>query len=107
MKIEADDESFRQEVLESGLPVMVDFWATWCGPCRLIAPVVEELAEEYSGRLKVIKVNVDNSPATAADYGIMSIPTLKFFKNGAEVESIVGVRQKDFIKACIEKMLIT
>ena len=95
------DETFDEEILNSEIPAMVDFWAEWCGPCKMVSPVVEELAREYKGRIKVGKVNVDSSQMTAADFGIVSIPTLILFKDGREEARIVGVVPKDRIK---EKM---
>ncbi|MFH1904341.1 MAG: thioredoxin [bacterium] len=94
MKIKVDDANFKQEVLESDIPVLVDFWAEWCGPCRMIAPAVKEIAEEYDGKLKVCKLNVDEAPGTSSEYGIMSIPTLAIFKDGAVVDKVVGVASK-------------
>lgn len=88
------DENFEQEALQSGQLVVVDFYADWCGPCKMMAPVVEELAEGYNGQVKIGKLNVDNSPATAANYKVMTIPTIVFIKNGNVVESIVGVVSK-------------
>ncbi len=88
------DADFREKVLESDVPVVVDFWAVWCSPCKLIAPILEELAEEYDGRLKVAKLNVDHNPETPGRYGIMGIPTLILFKDGAPVERIVGYQPK-------------
>jgi thioredoxin 1 len=88
------DETFNQEVLKSETPTLVDFWAVWCGPCRMVAPVVEEIAREQAGKLKVMKLDVDDNQNTAMAYGVMSIPTLILFKNGQPVERIVGFRPK-------------
>lgn len=88
------DENFEQEALQSEQLVVVDFYADWCGPCKMMAPVVEELAEGYNGQVKIGKLNVDNSPSTAANYKVMTIPTIVFIKNGNVVESIVGVVSK-------------
>jgi thioredoxin 1 len=89
--IELTDESFASEVLESDIPVLVDYWAPWCGPCRLAAPVLEKIAEEYEGRLKVCKINVDDNREVAGGYHIMSIPTMHLFKSGELVDQITGV----------------
>ena len=88
------DETFNQEVLKSNTPTLVDFWAVWCGPCRMVAPVVDEIAREQAGKLKVMKLDVDENQNTAMVYGVMSIPTLILFKNGQPVERIVGFRPK-------------
>lgn len=88
---------FDQEVIKSAIPVLVDFWAEWCGPCKMIAPEVDAIAEEYSGKLKVLKVNVDKEPTLAGLYGVMSIPTLILFKNGEVVEQITGAMPKQKI----------
>ena len=103
--ITLNEENFDKEVLQSDIPVLVDFWATWCAPCRMIAPVVDAIAEEYEGRLKVGKVNVDESSSLAIRYGIRAIPTLILFKDGKVVEQLVGVQPKDTIKSIIEKHL--
>ena len=89
--IEVSDESFGSEVLESDIPVLVDYWAPWCGPCRMAAPVLEKIADEYEGRLKICKVNVDENRAAASQYHIMSIPTMLLFKDGELVDQITGV----------------
>lgn len=98
---EFTEENFQQEVLESAEPVLVDFWAPWCGPCQRIAPVVEELAAENAGRLKVGKVNVDVSPRLAAEYGVNSIPTLMVFKNGEVIRSLIGLQPKARLQEAI------
>jgi thioredoxin 1 len=92
--IEITDANFEQEVLKSDKPVLVDFWAVWCGPCKMIAPVVEELAREYDGKLKVGKLDVDHNPQVSMQLGIRSIPTLMVFKNGKVVEQIIGAVPK-------------
>ncbi len=99
--IHVTDQTFQQEVLESPIPVLVDFWAPWCAPCRLIAPVVEELAREYNGLLKVAKLNTDENPKTAMEYRIMGIPTLGIFVNGKMVDQLVGAYPKHLI---VEKL---
>ena len=101
MEVNVIDENFEEEVLNSDVPVLVDFWAPWCGPCNMVAPIVEEIGKEYEGKLKVCKINVDEAPQTAAKYGIMSIPTLGIFKDGQMAESIIGAVPKDVL---IEKI---
>jgi thioredoxin 1 len=100
------DTSFDQEVLQSGVPVLVDFWAEWCGPCKMLGPVLEELAGEYTGRIKVAKVNIDEHQKVASDYGIRAIPTLLLFKNGEVAEQIVGLRSKRDLKASLDKVVV-
>jgi thioredoxin 1 len=99
------DENFKKEVLESVTPVLVDFWAAWCGPCRMVAPVVEEMAKEYAGKLKVGKVDVDSNSQTATHFGIMSIPTIMIFKNGKVMDQVVGALSKGQFKSMIEANL--
>jgi thioredoxin 1 len=102
MGIDVTDVNFKQEVLEEVLPVIVDFWAVWCGPCLRLAPVIEEIAKEYKGKLKVCKLNVDDAPKTASSYGIMSIPTVVVFKNGKVVDKILGALPKAEIETVIK-----
>ena len=100
---ELSDRDFETEVLQSAEPVLVDFWVPWCGPCRMIAPVVEELATENSGVIKVAKINIDDSPNTAASFGVSSIPTLMIFKNGEVVDRFVGVQPKKRLQDAIDQ----
>lgn len=99
--ISVGESNWEQEVLNSDLPVLVDFWAPWCGPCRLIAPVVEEIAVEMEGKAKVVKVNTDENPNLAMKYGIRAIPTIMVFKNGRVVDTKVGVQPKEVLKALL------
>ena len=103
--LEAMDASFEAQVLKSNVPVLVDFWASWCAPCRAIAPVVEELAGTYKGKIKVAKINVDDNPSTPGKYGVRGIPTLILFKDGKVVDQLVGAVPKSQIKELIEKGL--
>ena len=105
MAIEINDSNFKSEVTDSAMPVLVDFWAPWCGPCRMIAPILEELAKEYDGKVKVVKINVDDSPNTASEYGIRSIPTLILFKDGKVFEKTVGAQSKENLKQLVDKSL--
>jgi thioredoxin 1 len=99
------DQNFQEEVLNSSTPVLVDFYAEWCGPCKMIAPIIDELAGEYEGKAKIVKVNVDESPSTAQGFGVMSIPTLIFFKGGAEVDRITGALPKDVLAEKLDSLL--
>ncbi len=103
--VEVNDSNFDQMVLQSKTPVLVDFWAAWCGPCRMVAPLVEELAGEYEGKVTMVKLNVDENPQIASQYGIMSIPTLLIFKDGAPVSNIVGFRPKAELKRNLDAVL--
>jgi thioredoxin 1 len=103
--VEIEEAKFDEAVLKATTPVLVDFWAPWCGPCRMVAPIVDELAGEYAGKVSFFKVNVDNNAKVAGKYGVMSIPTLIIFKNGAPVSNIVGFRPKDELKKSLDKAL--
>ncbi|MDD5154048.1 MAG: thioredoxin [Thermodesulfobacteriota bacterium] len=105
--LEVSDSSFETDILKSDKPALVDFWAAWCGPCRAIAPVVKELAEEYADRMRVAKMNVDENPATPSKYGIRAIPTLLFFKDGKLADQITGAVSKNIIESGIKKILET
>ncbi len=100
---EVSDHSFESDVLKSDQPVLVDFWAAWCAPCRMLAPTVEAVAEKYSGNARVVKLNVDDNPAVSQRYGIKGIPTLILFKNGKEEERVVGATSKEAISRMIDK----
>jgi thioredoxin 1 len=99
------DTSFNAEVIESDIPVLVDFWAPWCGPCRMVSPVVDEISEEYDGQVKVVKVNTDENPSVASQYGIRSIPTLMIFKDGQRVDMVVGAVPKTTLANTLGKYL--
>ena len=102
---EVTDQSFAEDVLDASRPVLVDFWAPWCGPCRIVSPAIEQLSDAYAGKLEFCKLNVDEEPETAQSYGIMSIPTLMLFENGQEVDAIVGAVPESSIKAMIDTVL--
>ena len=99
------DKNFKKDVLENKLPVVVDFWAPWCMPCRMVTPIIEQLSEEYKGKVVVGEMNVDENTETASQFGIMSIPTVMVFKNGKPVKSLIGAQRKDNYKKMIEEAL--
>ena len=101
--LELSKDNFEEEVFKCSIPVLVDFWASWCGPCRAVAPIISELAEEYDGRFKIAKVNVDKENILASDFNIRTIPTMITFKDGKEVEKVIGARSKDDLKGLLEK----
>lgn len=105
MVVDVTDATFENEVVKSTIPVLVDLWAPWCGPCRMVGPVVEKLSEKYTGKVKFCKVNVDQNPKTAATYRIMSIPTLMFFKGGKAVDTVIGAVPEQTLKPKIDSLL--
>ncbi len=102
---EITDRSFKQEVIENRSLALVDFWAPWCGPCMMMGPIIDELAEEFKGKIKFGKINVDENPETASTYEIMSIPSIKIFKDGKVHESFIGVQSKELLKEALIKMI--
>lgn len=103
--IHISDDDFETNILKGDKPVLVDFWAPWCGPCRAIAPTLEELASQFKGRVKIAKINIDDHPKTAASYNVRSIPTLILFKDGKAVETVVGLTSKDRLENLLKKVL--
>jgi len=103
--LSVSDSDFQKEVLESNTPVVVDFWAPWCGPCHIVSPIIEELADDYEGKVKFAKLNTDENQEIAVKYGIMGIPTLKIFKDGKEINSMSGAAPKDYLKDFIDKAI--
>ena len=99
------DQDFQKEVLQSEQPVVVDFWAPWCGPCKIVDPIIGELAIEYAGKVRVGKINVDENPTRSSEYGIMSIPSVVFFKNGKPIKTMIGAQSKENFKQGIEEIL--
>jgi len=105
MVADITDQDFEKEVIKSTLPVLLDLWAPWCGPCRMVAPIVDKLAEKYSDKFKFFRMNVDENPQTASKYQVMAIPTLIFFKNGEAVDTVVGAVQERVLEPKIDELL--
>ena len=103
--MEINEENFEDEVLKSDLPVLVDFWAPWCGPCQMLTPILEDVANEYEGKIKVVKVNIQENEGLASQYGIMAIPNLKIFKDGQAVDEIIGLQPKEAISEKIKAVI--
>ena len=103
--LQLSDDGFEKDVLQSDVPVLVDFWASWCAPCKAIAPVIDDLAEQYDGKVKIAKLNVDENPATPGQYGVRGIPTLILFKDGAVVDQVVGAVPKNQLEGLLNKAL--
>ncbi|MDI6023478.1 thioredoxin [Leucobacter sp. UT-8R-CII-1-4] len=103
--INVGEQTFESVVLKSDIPVLVDFWAAWCGPCRMVAPVLDEIAKDHEGKIRIVKVNVDEEPALAAQYRITSIPAMKVFKGGEEVRELIGAMPKQMIEQQLEGIL--
>ncbi|HJD58569.1 MAG TPA: thioredoxin [Rickettsia endosymbiont of Ceroptres masudai] len=99
------DSSFKKEVLESDLPVLVDFWAEWCGPCKMLTPIIDEISKELKGKVKVLKMNIDENPNIPSEYGIRSIPTIMLFKNGEQKDTKIGLQQKNSLLDWINKSI--
>ena len=103
--LDVTDQSFEDEILKSETPVIIDFWAEWCAPCRAIAPIIKELAASYGGKVKIVKMNIDENPSTPGRYGVRAIPTVLAFQNGAVVDQITGARPKSAFEEMVEKLV--
>lgn len=103
--MDVTDQNFQDQVLKSSKPVLVDFWAPWCGPCKIVGPIVEELAQEYKDKVDVVKMNVDDNPQVSGQYGVMSIPTLMVFKNGQPIKSTIGAQPKEALKQMVDEAI--